>query len=256
MGRWAVALGLTLAGCTGDDLGAGNDPTSATTGHGSAHESDDTAAAGDDSSGTATAGPSQDTGTTAQTDDATGSATASGSDSGSTGGTVLCGITPADTPSFEVYQGADALPEDDAAIRLTCGVQGAFMMPLRLDIFGIDTMGEAWVPVLVTLDVDGFDKIEGRHFMERDTQTYVGCDQLDGFIEPGYLNLVIPDAITNPAVVDGAAATIEIVMLPDTADPLTFTASGTMVAQDRGGWAGCAGGSAGYQPASPFSSAC
>jgi len=212
-GLWAGMAGLL--GCTADST-PHSDPSASSTG---------ATTSGEPTSGEPTSG-----GTATQGDD-TPTLDSTGFDPD-----AICGIEAADSVSFSVRHNGDDLPGSDAVLRAECGGQGSFMFYFPVDIFGVQTT-ETSVPFSLTLDIDGFNDAGTGHFVDSSLSAYVGCDDFQG--GSNSLSVVLPDGLTDPTALDGAAFSLEITMLAGDAPP--FTTSGTIAAVDDGGWDWCYG---------------
>ena len=149
---------------------------------------------------------------------------------------AICGIDAADSVSFNVRHNGVDLPESEAVLQAECGGQGSFMFYFPVDIFGVQT-AETSVPFSVTLDIDGFNDAATGHFIDNNPEAYVGCDDFQG--GSNSLSVVLPDGLSDPAALDGAAFSLEISML--VGDAPSFTTSGTVSAVEGGGWDWCYG---------------
>lgn len=197
-------------------------------------------ATGESSSGAAETSESSGIGTTGASSE--GDASVEGGAESSTGGSALCGLTddPEQTgPWFRLYNGT-ALVEDGAMLELECGGQGAWMFYLATEQGGFTPPGSA-AYFAVTLDVPGFDELspDGHFFDAPNYGVNLGCA---GGSDLAGIAVLLPDALTDPMVLDGVAATIHAALLVPDGAPVILDAAITLGVDPALGAQGCGHG--------------
>lgn len=211
---------------------------------GCAGEADGETVAGDSAT---TSGSGVQSGSSAGTTASSGGATPTDGpapDDGQSSGTGdgVCHVADAESARFDVRHGGAPLPPTDAVLRVECGWQGSFMFYFPVEIYGLDTMGDGYVPFRVTLDIDGFNDIGANgHFASVVLDAYVGCRELEGGDAGQYLAVVLPDAITDPHLLDSLAFALEITMAPGSAGEHVVQSTGVVSVANEPGWGWCLG---------------
>jgi hypothetical protein len=148
---------------------------------------------------------------------------------------MLCGITDdpdATGPWFRLSNAGNAVTTG-ATIAMECGGQGSLMFYLASEQGGFVPEGET-VYYAVTMDVPGFDALSpnGHFFQQLNYGVGVGCgfaDEADGGFSLDGIAVLPPDALLDVSMVNGAAATLHVEMLPPGADPVVLDAELTLM---------------------------
>lgn len=220
------ALGVAITGCGDDGAGTVDDGSTSSTG-GPTSMTSTTSTSPTSTSPTA---PGTDS------DATTGSSETTADESSSTGDPALCGISmdPAhegEGPWFEL-RNDNVLLADGGTLVLECGGQGQLMFYLRSTQGGFLPEGET-VYYAVTLDVPGFDDLSptGHFFQDLAAGVDVGCageDEFEGGFTLDGVAVFPPDALTEPAMVDGLSGTVHIEMEVPGGKPIVLDAAVTL----------------------------
>jgi hypothetical protein len=106
------------------------------------------------------------------------------------------------------------------------------MFYLRSTQGGFVPEGE-WVYYAVTLDVPGFDDLSptGHFFQDLGAIVDVGCaaaDEFEGGFSLDGVAVILPDALTEPAMVDGMPGTLHVELEVPGGDPIVLDATVTL----------------------------
>ncbi|MBL8947591.1 MAG: hypothetical protein JNK45_30750 [Myxococcales bacterium] len=229
----SVLTGLGAIAC-------GSDPSPPAGASGTSTADTTVAATGESSSGASETSGSSDTSTTGGSSE--GDTSLGGASESSTGGSTLCGLTddPEQAgPWFRLYNDS-TLVEDGATLELECGGQGAWMFYLATEQGGFTPPGSA-AYFAVTLDVPGFDELspDGHFFDAPNYGINLGCA---GGSDLAGIAVLLPDALTDPTVLDGVAATIHAALLVPDGAPVILDAAITLAVDPALGAQGCGHG--------------